>query len=310
MTAETSLRGPLRRASVTEGDRSVISDSDRRRPSVRIGLFVAHGLILIGLIVAGLGPLVWLLKAALSPSQEIITDPFAFFPSGNVQWGNFALAWNGAHIGSYLGNTVIVVAGSWIGNLVVSTTGAYVLSILRPRWGGILSAAILATLFIPGIVSLVPLYLTILSLPPTGTSLLNTYWAVWLPASANAFNVLVIKRFFDSLPHELFEAARIDGAGPLRILVSIVIPLSRPIIGVVSLLAIIASWKDYLWPLLVLQDPDLQPISVGLANLPKSQELNIQLAGMFVALVIPVTLFLIFQRQFLRGVGMSGGIKG
>jgi multiple sugar transport system permease protein len=301
---------PARRRSEAQSDRSVISDADLRRPSVRIGVRLLHGALLVALVVAGLGPLLWLLKAALSPSHEIISDPFALFPSGQIEWSNFATAWGSAHVGGYLINTVGVVLGSWLGNLFVSVTGAYVLSVLRPRWGGILSAAVLATLFIPGIVSLVPLYLTILKLPLTDANLLNTYWAVWLPASANAFNVLVIKRFFDALPFELIEAAKIDGAGPFRILTAVVLPLSRPILGVVSLLAIMASWKDYLWPLLVLQDPDLQPISVALANLPDSQELNVQMAAMFIALIIPVTLFIVFQRQLLRGVGLSGGIKG
>ncbi|HWD83885.1 MAG TPA: carbohydrate ABC transporter permease, partial [Kribbella sp.] len=88
-----------------------------------------------------------------------------------------------------------------------------------------------------------------------------------------------------------------------------VLPLSRPILGVVVLLSIISSWKDYLWPLLVLTNPDLQPVSVALPKIAKVTELNIQLAGLFLALLIPVLLFLVFQRAFLRGVGLSGGIK-
>jgi multiple sugar transport system permease protein len=173
----------------------------------------------------------------------------------------------------------------------------------------LLSAAILATLFVPGIVSLVPLYLTVLKLPVTGTNLTNTFWAVWLPPAASAFHVLIVKRFFDGIPREYFEAARIDGAGPLRVFTALVLPLSRPILGVVVLLSIISSWKDYLWPLLVLTNPDLQPVSVALPKIAKVTELNIQLAGLFLALLIPVALFLIFQRAFLRGVGLSGGIK-
>jgi multiple sugar transport system permease protein len=197
-----------------------------------------------------------------------------------------------------------------IANLFVCTTGAYVLSVLRPKWGPILSGAILATLFIPSIVSLVPLYLTVLKMPVIHANLTNTYWAVWLPAAASAFNVLVIKRFFDSIPREYFEAARIDGAGHVRVFTTVVLPLSRPILGVVALLAVIASWKDYLSPLLVLPDPALQPVSVALPKLAARSELNIQMAGLFLALLIPVVLFIVFQRSFLRGVGMSGGVKG
>ena len=291
-------------------ERGVISEFDRKRPSVRLPLVIVQVLILIGLIVAGLGPLLWLFKASISTTQDTLREPFAIFPSGVVQWGNLAKAWSQSEIGHYLGNTGIIAFGQLIATLVVCTTIAYVLSVLRPKWGPIVSGAVLATLFIPGIVILVPLYLTILHLPGTGGSLLNSYWAIWLPGAANAFNILVIKRFFDALPRELFEAARIDGAGPLRMFLFVVIPLSRPILGVVALLTVMASWKDYLWPLLVLQTPEIQPISVALPRLAQTAEVSVQMAALFLALLIPVILFLIFQRQFLRGVGMSGGIKG
>ena len=139
------------------------------------------------------------------------------------------------------------------------------LSVLRPRYAPILNGAMLATLFIPAVVLLVPLYLTIVNPPLIGdVSLLNNYLAVWLPAAANAFNILLVKRFFDALPREVFEAAQTDGAGPFRLFWSIVLPMSKPILGVVSVFAIIASWKDFLWPMLVLPDPAVQPLSVRL----------------------------------------------
>jgi multiple sugar transport system permease protein len=292
------------------GDRGVISDADRKKLSVRIPLVTVQVLILIGLIVVGLGPLLWLFKAAISTTQDTLREPFALFPSGVVQWSNLGRAWTESGIGHYLGNTGLIALGQLVATLIVCTTIAYVLSVLRPKWGPIVSGAILATLFVPGIVILVPLYLTILHLPGTGQNLLNTYWAVWLPGAANAFNILVVKRFFDAIPRELFEAARIDGAGTVRVFLLVVLPLSRPILGVVALLTVMASWKDYLWPLLVLQTPDIQPISVALPRLAMTSEVSIQMAALFLALLIPVVLFLIFQRQFLRGVGLSGGVKG
>ncbi len=290
-------------------DRGALSDADRRQAKIRVPFLIARVLVLVGLLVAGLGPLLWLLKASISPTQDSIREPLALFPSGEVQWQNLATAWQQGHIGYYLGNTAIIAAGTALTSLIVCTTAGYVLSVLRPRWGPLLSAAILVTLFVPHIVSLVPLYLTVLKLPVVHTNLTNTFWAVWLPPAASAFNVLIVKRFFDGIPREYFEAARIDGAGPLRVFTSLVLPLSRPILGVVVLLSIISSWKDYLWPLLVLTNPDLQPVSVALPKIAKVTELNIQLAGLFLALLIPVALFLVFQRAFLRGVGLSGGIK-
>ena len=111
---------------------------------------------------------------------------------------------------------------------------------------------------------LVPLYIEVVHPPLIHHSFINSYWAIWLPESASAFNVVLMKRFFDNLPREIFEAARIDGCGPVRLFVSIVLPMSRPILGVVSIFAVLASWKDYLWPLLVLGDTSRQPLSVRL----------------------------------------------
>jgi multiple sugar transport system permease protein len=290
-------------------ERGLLSVTDRGQPRVRVPFVIGQVVVFLGLLVAGLGPLLWLLKAAISPTQDSIRTPLAVFPSGQVQWGNLATAWQQGHIGYYLGNTAIIAAGTALTSLIVCATAGYVLSVLRPRWGPLLSAAILVTLFVPHIVSLVPLYLTVLKLPVVHSNLTNTFWAVWLPPAASAFNVLIVKRFFDGIPREYFEAARIDGAGSVRVFTALVLPLSRPILGVVVLLSIISSWKDYLWPLLVLTNPDLQPVSVALPKIAKVTELNIQLAGLFLALLIPVLLFLVFQRAFLRGVGLSGGIK-
>ena len=125
-------------------------------------------------------------------------------------------------------------------------------------------AALLTTLFVPSVVLLVPLYIEVVHPPLIHHSFVNSYWAIWLPEAASAFNVVLMKRFFDNLPREIFEAARIDGCGPVRLFVSIVLPMSRPILGVVSIFAVLASWKDYLWPLLILGDTSLQPLSVRL----------------------------------------------
>ena len=308
-----ALARSAKRADRPERDavgRSNISDTDRRRPVVRVSLLLGQVVVLLGLVVAGLGPLVWLALAAVSPTQDLIREPFAFFSSGVVQWENIGIAWERGRIGHYLWNTAVLALGATVATLVVSTSAAFVITVLRPRWGRFFSAAILATLFVPGIVALVPLYLTVRELPVLGVSLLNTPWAVWLPAAATAFNVLIIARFLESIPADLYDAARIDGAGALRILWSIVLPLSRPILGVVGLLAVVASWKDYLWPLLVLPDPDRQPVSVALPRLAAQTELSVQMAALFLSLIIPVVLFLVFQRQFLRGASMAGGVKG
>ncbi|WP_430646880.1 carbohydrate ABC transporter permease [Agromyces sp. GXS1127] len=290
-------------------DRGVLSPADRRRTSVRASMTFVHGFLFVGLVVAGLGPLLWLAKSAVTPTQDTLSTPFALWPNG-IDWENLATAWNDIHIDQYFLNTIWVAAGSWFFQLLIATTAGYALSVLRPTYAPILNALVLATLFIPAVVLLVPLYLTILHPPVIGTSLLNTYWAVWLPAAANAFNILLVKRFFDGLPREVFEAAKTDGAGPFRVFWSIVLPMSKPILGVVSVFAVIAAWKDFLWPLLVLPDPAVQPLSVRLPAVQSQTELDVFLAALAISTLIPVVLFLLFQGLFLRGAGLGGAVKG
>ncbi len=291
-----------------DAERSILSAMDRGSPYVRGTLTVAGVLLLLGLVITCAGPLFWLFKAATSTSSETLSDPFALWPTG-VHWENLSEAWSSVRFGTYLRNTLVVCAGAWFFGLLVAMTGGYGLAVLRPVYAKVVSAAVLATLFIPGVISLVSLYLTVIDLPLFGTNLLNTFWAVWLPSSASAFNVLLVSRFLRSIPPDLFDAARIDGAGALRIFWSVVLPLSRPILGVVSLLTIIGAYKDFLWPLLVLPDPELQPISVALPRIESSTDLGVFMAALFISVVIPVCLFLAFQRQFLRAAGSAGAIK-
>jgi multiple sugar transport system permease protein len=312
LTATTTPRlpGPARasRGAESSADRGILSEFDRRKPSVRFTMTAVHVLLFVGLVVAGLGPLLWLAKAAVTATQDSISTPLLLWPNG-IDWANLQAAWVEVEVGKYFFNTLIIAGGSWLSTLFIATTGAYVLSVLRPKYAAILNGAVLATLFIPSVVLLVPLYLTIVR-PVIGTSLLNNYLAVWLPAAANAFNILLVKRFFDNLPREVFEAARTDGAGPFRVFWSIVLPMSRPILGVVSVFAIIASLKDYLWPSLVLPDPAVQPLGVRLPAIQSQTELDVFLAALAIATIVPVVMFLLFQRVFLRSAGLGGAVKG
>jgi multiple sugar transport system permease protein len=294
---------------VSERPPTLVTPNDWRRPFVRFGLGGAHGLLLVLLVIVGLGPLLWLAKAAITPTNDTITQPMALFPHG-ASLSNLRAAWVDVHVGHYLWNTIVVAFGSWLTQIVVAMTGGYALSVLRPRYATLIYWLLLATLFVPAIVLLVPLYIEIVRPPIVHHSLIDTYWAVWLPAGASAFNVVLAKRFFDNLPREIFEAARIDGAGPFTLFWKIVLPLSKPIIGVISVFAVLASWKDFLWPLLVLTDPNKQPLAVRLPAIQSQTPLGVFLAAMLIACLIPIAGFLIFQRSFLRGTGLGGAIKG
>ena len=302
------VRRRHRRAEETD-DRGILSDADRHTPGLRVFAPIVNVLLGVSRVVAGLLPLLWLMKSAVTPTQETLTNPLAILPQ-EWAWSNLAKAWNDVHIGDFFFNTIAMAAGSWAVQLLVATTGGFALAVLRPKYGKVISALVLATLFIPSVVLLVPLYLTVLNPPLIGHSLINTFWAVWLPAGASAFNVLLVMRFFGSLPREIFEAARTDGAGTFRLFWSVVLPMSRPILGVVSILAINASWADFLWPNLVLKDIGIQPLSVRLPQIAASTDLGVYLAALMIATLIPVVIFLVFQRAFLNSGGIGGAVKG
>ena len=291
-----------------EGD-GLVSSFDWRRPAVRWGLGTGQVLLFIALVVVGLGPLIWLAKSAITPTSDTIARPMSLFPHGTA-WGNLREAWTGVEVSRYFWNTVVLAIGSWASQVIVATTAGFALSVLRPKYAKVLTGLVLTTLFVPAVVLLVPLYVEIVHPPLIHHSFIDSYWAVWLPAGASAFNVILMKRFFDNLPREIFEAARVDGVGAFRLFFSIVLPMSRPILGVVSVFAVLASWRDFLWPLLVLTNPDGQPLSVRLPTIQAQTPLGVFLAALFIASLVPIIGFLIFQRSFLRGGGLGGAIKG
>ncbi len=292
-----------------EGGTGLISTAEWHKRSVRWGIGTLQAILLAALVLGGLGPILWLAKGAITPTLDTITYPMKLFPHGTA-WSNLKEAWTTVHVGLYFWNTIVIAFGSWASQLIVATTGGFALSVLQPKYAKLINALLLTTLFVPAVVLLVPLYIEIVHPPLFHHSLIDSYWAVWLPAGASAFNVVLVKRFFDNLPREIFEAARIDGAGPFRLFWSIVLPMSKPILGVVSIFAVLASWKDFLWPLLVLTQPNEQPLSVRLPAIQAQTSLGVFLAAMFIACLVPIAGFLVFQRSFLRGGGLGGAIKG
>jgi multiple sugar transport system permease protein len=306
---EHVVRRRRRDTAAGAADHALISASDWRRPRIRRLVGGAQAILLVGLVVIGLGPLLWLAKSAITPTSDTITHPMGLFPNGTA-WDNLRAAWTDVQVSRYFWNTVVIAFGSWLSQVIVATTAGFALSILRPAYGRLLTGLVLTTLFVPAVVLLVPLYIEIVHPPLVHHSFIDSYWAIWLPAGASAFNVVLMKRFFDNLPRDIFEAAEIDGAGAFRLFWSIVLPVSRPILGVVSVFAILASWKDFLWPLLVLTNPDGQPLSVRLPTIQAQTQLGVFLAALFIASLVPIAGFVLFQRSFLRGGGLGGAIKG
>jgi multiple sugar transport system permease protein len=309
-TVVPSGRAGGRVAASRSGDqtRGITSSFERRQPIAGTVRRVLHGALLVFLVVVALGPILWLAKSAVTPTQDTLRHPMALWPHG-AEWSTLKTAWVELDLKLYLWNTLVIAFGSWATQMVVAVSAGYVLSILRPRGSRLLYGLVMMTMFVPAVVLLVPLYLTILDLPLTHTSLINSYWGAFLPAGASAFNVALVKRFFDNLPREIMDAARVDGAGDFRLFWHIVLPMSRPVLGVVSVFAVLAAWKDFIWPLVVLPDPSKQPLSVRLPRLAPVTELDIFLAALLISCALPVVFFLLFQRLFLRG-GLEGAVKG
>ncbi|WP_050776718.1 carbohydrate ABC transporter permease [Streptomyces sp. SPB074] len=306
MTTDTA---PPRADTAPEPLSRLISPHDWRRPGTFLVLRGMHVLVLVVLVLFCAAPLYWMFKGAVSPADEVAARPLSLWP-GQTRFGNLSEALDTLGIGRSLLNSVFLAAGCLAAQLVCSVGAGFALSVLKPRYGKAFYGLVLATLLVPGTVSLVPLYLTVQHLPGFGVNLVNTFWAVWLPAGANAFNLLLVKRFFDGIPAELYEAARVDGAGPLTLLRRIVVPMSRPVLSVISLFTLIASWKDYIWPLIALTDPHKQPIAVTLPVIAGTADQGLLLAGLFLASVPPLLLFVVFQRQVVNGVGGDTGSKG
>ncbi|WP_394613452.1 carbohydrate ABC transporter permease [Lentzea sp. JNUCC 0626] len=248
-------------------------------------------------------PLVWVLLGAFKPPAELAQQPPTILPQ-TWEPGAYAEAWNYMELGKFFINTLVVAIGAWAVQMAVIVPAAYALSKLRPIFGNAIMGLMLATLMLPSTAVLVPVYLTL-----TDLDLLNNPAGIWLPAAANALNVYLLKRFFDQIPEELLEAARIDGANTWTTLVRIVLPISRPILAVVSIFAVVAAWKDFIWPLLVFPDPAKQTLSVALQRFAPDTPINLLLAGLVLASLPMVALFLAFQRHILAGL-TAGGVKG
>jgi multiple sugar transport system permease protein len=249
-----------------------------------------------------------MVSGGLKSAQEVIQSPPTLFPS-HPQWSNYRDAWNLLGLGKLLLNTTIYAGGALVLQLTFNVAAAYALSKLRPMLGNIVLFAMLATVMIPATVLVLPQYLTANSLPFLHWSLLDSPWAIWLPSVANGFNIFLLKRFFDSIPDELLQAAAIDGAGPFRTLWSIVLPISRPILGVVGIFTVVAVWKDFLWPLLVLPNGSSQTVNVGLYHLSVGISQNVFIAALAIASVPTIVFFLIFQRNIMSGL-TAGSLKG
>ncbi|MGQ4419176.1 carbohydrate ABC transporter permease [Streptomyces sp. SAS_269] len=288
--------------------RTLISPAQLAKPRGRFLYWAVFAVVVAAFTLVFLGPLYWLASSGVKDPQEVIQTPPTLVPKSFTP-GNYTRAWDVMDLSRLLLNTTFYAFGALACQLVLDVAAAYSLSKLRPVLGKAVLGMMLATLMIPATVLVVPQYLTVLDVPVVHRNLLNSPWAIWLPSVTNAFNIFLLKRFFDSIPKELLDAAAMDGASPMRVLWSIVLPISRPILGVVSIFAIVGVWKDFLWPMLTLPDPSKQTLNVGIYSLSTGVPVNILIAALTIASLPTLLIFLVFQRNIMSGL-TAGGLKG
>jgi multiple sugar transport system permease protein len=305
-----SGRARASRGRQTTTTRTLISEVQLNRRSGKIVYRVVLTLVIVGFTLVFIGPLYFLFTDGLKSTQEAIATPPTLYPHA-LHPSNYVQAWNRLDVGRMLWNSFYYAAGALAFQLVFDVTAAYSLSKLRPVFGNVVLFLMLATLMIPATVLVVPQYVTIVNMPLVHWNLVGSPEAIWLPSVANAFNIFLLKRFFDSIPTDYIDAASVDGASRLMILWKIVLPMSRPILGVVSIFATVAVWKDFLWPLLVEYGytPTREGLNVGIWQATYGTPENLIIAASAMAAIPTIAFFLIFQRNIMAGL-TAGGIRG
>ena len=274
------VRPPLRRRS--------------RRPS-------AWHLVLVPIALVMLTPLVWMLLTSLSTLSESRHFP-PHLPSG-VHWQNYRDAWSNAPFGSWLLNTAIVSVACVVSNLVFCSLAAYAFARMR-FWGSRLAFILmLATLMVPFQVVMIPTLLVMKHL-----HLVDSLASLALPNLATPFGVFLLRQFFLSLPRDLEEAAKVDGAGRIRTLVQIVLPLMGAPLATLAVLTFLNVWNDFLWPLITIQTPSHMTLQLGLASFQGAHATNwpVVMAASLMSQAPVLIAFLLAQRFFVRSIATSG----
>jgi multiple sugar transport system permease protein len=267
----------------------------RRTLSISIGVALAIGALITAF------PFFWMLATSFKPQREAIDFPPEILPKeATLEW--YVHLFTELDFGRYLVNTVIVVMIGFIGLLLMAMAG-YAFAKFDFRGRRWMFFLVLATMMIPIQVTMIPTYLILNSMKLT-----NTLVGIALPTLVSGFSIFLFRQFMSTIPTEMLEAARLDGAGEFRTFWQIVLPMSGPILAVQVVLTFIAGWNSFLWPLIVASDQKLYTLSVGLALLNKQLEVNpsLQMAAASVMVVPILAVFVVFQRYVMQGFALSG----
>ena len=276
-------------------------------PGFKPGHLFVYLALTIGALLSTTPFLVMISQSLMTLGETLTRQPWPASP----QWVNYAEAWRDADFGRYFRNSVIITGTVILGVLITCTLAGYAFARIRFPGRNLLFTVLLATLMIPGTVTFIPGFLLVRGdIIPWG-SWLNTLPALTVPFMSTAFIIFLFRQFFAQIPEELWDAARMDGAGHLRFLTTVVLPMSRPIVTTATLLTFVAAWNEFLWPLLVTTNPTWRPLAVGLANFidEAGARTHLLMAGSVITIVPVLILYFFTQRQFTEGIATSG-LKG
>lgn len=266
------------------------------------------GLIYILLALASLVmlfPLLWALSTSLMTQPEVTSFPPALLPD-TPQWGNYARVLQSVPVFRYLLNSFLVASLVTLGQIATASLAAYAFAFMPFRGRAIMFAVFMSTMMVPWEVTLIPNYLTIRSLRLT-----DSYAGLVLPFVATAFSTFLLRQFFLQIPRDLEDAARIDGCGRFRFLWLVVLPLSRAGLITLGSYTFLATWNQYLWPLLVTNSKNMRTVQIGIRFLmnEEGRQFHLIMAGVVIFL-IPAALMLLWgQRYLVKGL-MAGAVKG
>ncbi|MGM0778071.1 MAG: carbohydrate ABC transporter permease [Bacillota bacterium] len=276
--------------------------SNRSREMLkRIPLYAFLILGSIGMLV----PFVWMISSALKPNNEIFTSPPTFLPK-DANWGNFITAWNSGDFTQYFINTSIISVLTTVITLFICSLAGYTFAKFNFMGKKLLFLLFLGTMMIPMQVIMIPIFLMMSKI-----GLLNSYWSVILPLVANAYGVFLMRRFMSTIPTELMEAARIDGCSEFRIFWQIILPLTKPALVTLGILTFLGAWNEFLWPLIMLDSPDMMTLQVALTQFQGQYEVkwNLLMAASALSMIPIALIFIVFQRYLVEGIA-SSGVKG
>jgi multiple sugar transport system permease protein len=296
-TTELIAQGSER---VTEPSRERRAPRDRPPRRTRTGTIVIGALLAAGALVTAF-PFVWMLFASVKPRSESVAYPPQLLPQ-QPTFEYYVELFVSLDFGRYLVNTLLIVVICMIGLLLMAAAGYGFAKFSFPG-RDVLFFLVLVTMMIPGQVTMIPTYLIL-----NGMKLTNTLVGIALPMLVSGFSVFLFRQFMTTIPTEVIEAARIDGAGEWRIFFRIVLPMSGPILAVQVVLTFIAGWNSFLWPLIIANDQNLYTLSVGLSLLNQQIATNpsLQMAASTLMVVPILIVFVIFQRYVVQGFALSG----